>query len=163
MILKAGTYRFNDVIESNGISVSDGVYYIQFISIGILFNRFRFLMTNGSYDISFRGDDDDADDVYNSIMGWSQPEFQIVTLETDQTVDDAFGTWFIPNTNYNEVNASPLATITYNGETIAQLNAGETATLSCEGMKMASDVVVKVNKVEGGGTVNLPSAEEVSF
>lgn len=42
----------------------------------------------------------------------------------------------------------PLATIEYNGQVIASLNAGETATLSCEGKKMVSDVVVKVNEVE---------------
>lgn len=111
--LKAGTYRFNDVIESYGISVTDDVYYIQFISNGISFNRFRFLTTNDSYDISFRGDDYDADDLYNSIVGWNQPEFQTVTFATDQDVDDTFGTWYISNTNYNEVNGpSPTDSIT---------------------------------------------------
>ena len=48
----------------------------------------------------------------------------------------------------NGIVTKPLAEITYNGETIAQLNAGETATLSCKDKKMASDVAVKVNEVE---------------
>jgi hypothetical protein len=53
-------------------------------------------------------------------------------------------------------------------QTIAQLNAGETATLKCgptEDTKyvMASDVVVKVNKVEGGssGGVEFTSIKEI--
>ena len=39
----------------------------------------------------------------------------------------------------------PLAEITYNGETIAQLNAGETCTLKCAGLPMETDIIVKVN------------------
>lgn len=60
---------------------------------------------------------------------------------------DYYNTWLLTNTEA-VVEEKPLAEITYNGETIAQLNAGETATLSCEGKKMVSDVVVKVNEVE---------------
>ena len=51
----------------------------------------------------------------------------------------------IANTNYNEVNAKPLAEITYNGETIAQLNAGETCTIKCEEKRMITDIVIKIN------------------
>ncbi len=87
------------------------------------------------------------DEVYNTYYDepWCSEfdiTYQTIILDTDQTVSEEFYTWFMANI------AIPLATITYNGETIAQLNAGETATLSCEGMKMASDVVVKVNEVE---------------
>lgn len=46
----------------------------------------------------------------------------------------------------NEINApSYLAEITYNGETIAQLNAGETCTLTCANLPMETDIIVKVN------------------
>ena len=41
----------------------------------------------------------------------------------------------------------PLAEITYNGETIAQLNAGETCTLKCAGLPMETDIIIKINEV----------------
>lgn len=40
--------------------------------------------------------------------------------------------------------ANSAATITYNGQAIAALDGGQTATLKCEGMLMESDVVVEV-------------------
>lgn len=67
---------------------------------------------------------------------------------------------------------TPVATITYNGSTIASLMGGQTATLKCAGMKMESDVVVEVDDGEGdfsadlyfeGGyaEVNLPNATKI--
>lgn len=75
----------------------------------------------------------------------------IITFPTDQEVGDTFGTWFISNTNYNEVNAKTLVELTYNGETLS-LEAGDKATIPCAEFKMRSDVVVKVNEVESGGS-----------
>ena len=47
-------------------------------------------------------------------------------------------------------NTKRLSTITYNGSTIATLNGGQTATLKCKGMKMESDIVVEVPESGGG-------------
>ena len=73
--------------------------------------------------------------------------FKVVTVDTPLVE-----AWLLENTEAVEHEDTPStshsAEITYNGETIAQLNAGETATLSCKDKKMASDVVVKVNEVE---------------
>lgn len=172
MILKAGTYRFNDVINTGEDDWSaninfranitpDGTNYADIYCDSITFNdgsgsNMGYNIINMIPDYSsalgvtlpfyFGG-------IYKVIDGDSNPYrwqligVQTITLDTDQTVTEEFGTWYIANTNYNEVNA-PLVTIEYNGSTIAELNAGETATLSCEGKKMTSDVVVKVNKVE---------------
>jgi hypothetical protein len=86
--------------------------------------------------------------VYKENSGWVSmfAGAETINVLNDTEVSDIFGVWYIANTNYNEVNAKPLATITYNGQVIASLNAGETATLSCKDKKMASDVVVKVDE-----------------
>jgi N-acetylneuraminic acid mutarotase len=58
-----------------------------------------------------------------------------------QTVSNEFYGWMIANAERQD---PPAATITHNGETIAELDPGQTATLKCAGMKMAGDVVVRV-------------------
>lgn len=91
------------------------------------------------------------------MFGATDEDLQRFTIPKDLKVIKEIGNWIIENSNYNEVNppTKSIAEITYNGETIAQLNAGETATLSCKGKKMASDVVVKVNKVDSGENGNV--------
>ena len=64
-----------------------------------------------------------------------------------QTVSAEFYNWLTANAS------QPTASITHNGEAIASLFAGQTATLKCAGMKMAGDVVVSVPE--------LPEAEVV--
>ena len=163
MILKAGTYRFNDVptetypltqsfdftlIVTYDGEVSEEAYtgiVTELIDDG--YYRIAATFSTGYIAIYLNPvpDYEFAEMYANGWMGGSAPS---VRIDKDTEVADDFGTWFIESTNYNDVNAKPLAEITYNGETIAQLNSGETATLSCEGKKMASDVVVKVNEVE---------------
>lgn len=163
MILKAGTYTFNDVpILTNDLSQN-----ITFEVAGALGTQISVDLDNTDsfgnifQSISFTREDGESFVVFANVIKnvtnvepatfWTDDLLKSLTIVEDTEVEDTFGIWYIANTNYNEVNGStetPLAEITYNGETIAQLNAGETATLSCEGKKMASDVVVKVNEVE---------------
>lgn len=198
MILKAGTYRFNDVLTSpiNNITTQEefntylsGGYAVPFIFSDYSFDytHIRYVKANGSFIVdgvdvvcdnfeelfyAINPENNNGRGVYvkgsvtmggqvNSGDGWEYLVFggdiQTHTI-LEQEVDETFGTWYIANTNYNEVNATPLVTIEYNGSTIAELNAGETATLSCEGKKMVSDVVVKVN----GGSSSGASAYTVS-
>ena len=175
MILKAGTYRFNDELKNfpetstyylgNRIVV-DG--YTLYYGIA----KYNNTLVNG---VSYTGDffgfifyiDDPlngtltpmyvngtiGEQTFNNFWGTDTGEPIEDTIAEDVEVDDVYGTWYISNTNYNEINAKPLATIEYNGQVIASLNAGETATLKCgktENTKyvMATDVVVKVNEVE---------------
>ena len=71
---------------------------------------------------------------------------------TGQTVSDEFMTWLTANAvEVVEEPEAPAATITYGGAVIAELNAGQTATLECAGMQMATDVVVAVAENIGGG------------
>ena len=171
MILKAGTYRFNDVLtpysDEQGVVaqipftatiISDGVSVVGTGSqIGVSPDALVFVIDSSTPSIvenyplvlamyGFK-------DLYG-FTGWNT-QFaydQTVNITKDTEVDNDFGNNFIANTNYNEVNKSSLVTIEYNGSTIAELNAGETATLSCNGFAMASDVVVKVNEVGNGVT-----------
>ena len=97
--------------------------------------------------------------VYLFVDGWTDEAYrtiEIIDLNSlgaeDTSYLDDFSAWLELNASKIEEETKPLAEITYNGETIAQLNAGETATLSCKDKKMVSDVVVKVNEVEGGSS-----------
>lgn len=51
----------------------------------------------------------------------------------------------------------PTVDIEYNGGTIATLDEGQTATLDCEGKKMATNVVVKA----GAGTSAVPTSVDM--
>lgn len=46
--------------------------------------------------------------------------------------------------------------ISYNGNVIATVQPGETATLECVGMKMDGDIVVEAAEASGGGGVEIP-------
>lgn len=158
MILKAGTYRFNDVL-------TDFPNIIYNVDVSVTFNvtgegqtiEFKGFYVNAGILFDYLMEDDTYFTSYNFEKAvWETDILQLHTITADTEVDDTFGTWYITNTNYNEVNATPIATIEYNGQTIAELNAGETATLSCEGKKMLTDLVIKINEVEvekGEGTV----------
>ena len=171
MILKAGTYRFNDVLVDIP-HLGNGENWFSFPCSG------RIVLPDYNVDSTFTATDIGfvdgkfvelyVSDIQPNLWGYTFPTAksiygsdgfidngiysQFLTLDVDTEVDDTFGTWYISNTNYNEVNKSSLVTIEYNCSTIAELNAGETATLSCNGFAMASDVVVKVGEVEAGGS-----------
>ncbi len=164
MILKSGTYRFNDVISGNGVpfDVEDPDYDYQaiypFVSNSITYGMMWmsgnidnsdfisivYMTENYDYAMAYSYEAGEGDGV-TLIKGWQSEALQTQTLTADTEVDDTYGAWYIANTNYNEVNASSLVTIEYNGSTIAELNAGDKATLSCAGMKMASELVIKIN------------------
>ena len=165
MILKAGTYTLNAIpketyplsqtFDFTLIRTIDGETIEQaYIGMGTE------LYQDTNFSVRFQLNSASAETLYYNPVpsgnealypnGWMGGSVPSVRIDKDTNVVDDFGTWFIESTNYNEVNAKPLATIEYNGETIAQLNAGETATLSCKEEKMFSDVVVKTNYVPSG-------------
>jgi hypothetical protein len=76
---------------------------------------------------------------------------QIITITDDFTsadeYDEAFVTWF--NENAVAYTEPAKATITYNGEVIATIEKGQTATLSCKDKVMKDDVAIAVS---GGGS-----------
>jgi hypothetical protein len=91
-------------------------------------------------------------------IGGANVDFICVEAGTEafgETVSEG-GTYFSKDNNYIatltlpnvEEETKPLAEITYNGETIAQLNAGDKATIPCSQYNMSKDLVFKVNEVE---------------
>lgn len=183
MILKAGTYRFRNVLT---IPVVDVVGDFNFVSNDIDYIQLSFVdlagteATSANWNLLFSDGLGILDPETKSAIpysytdgsgGWNDTLYQSITITSDTEVEDTFGTWYIANTNYNEVNAKPLAEITYNGETIAQLNAGETATLKCgptddTEYKMASDIAVKIEsgyvKPSGSTTITENTTTDVT-
>lgn len=160
MILKAGTYRFNDVLGYEGL-IADAYEFnfigtfiepnISFTKVTVLHNPvgldyldINFYQSTGEIIENPRFIDTDGEAIWNDEALGEPREAPSLTIP-EQEVDDIWGAYFIKYSNYNEVNAKPLAEITYNGETIAQLNAGETCTLKCAGLPMETDIIVKVN------------------
>lgn len=73
--------------------------------------------------------------------------WKTITFMGEQEVSNEFYDWFTANAE----DISPDAMVTYNGDIIANVYAGQTATLKCAGLNMASDVVVEVAEGTGGG------------
>lgn len=93
--------------------------------------------------------------IYN--RGWVVTDFdRIVNFgETDQEVSEDFYSWFTANATL--VEEEPTATvITYNGETIATLEAGQTATIKTAETEVEHDIVVIAGgaKAEGQAETN---------
>jgi hypothetical protein len=199
MILKAGTYRFNDVLIINPDSVLQQEFAFTFNwSIYVNEEMAQYYKEQTGLDIEvgyhitkgycskMRVENETGSDIlaYTIVRGeggimegaidnletndylhkWKTDyNAQTITLDTDQTVTEEFGTWFMANIEI------PLATITYNGETIAQLNAGETCTLKCGSTdeveyKMATDVVVKIESgyVKPSGSITVTENSTVN-
>ena len=194
-IIKAGTYRFNDVLSAFSGDTEQSVSFttnlhmdLSHLGYGII----ESVLTCSSirlfvYEQIVDGDTKKCIDVYYtfvssnpdlSAFGFTFPfeewiyngenggnkwakvstSLQTITIPTDTEVSEEFYTWF--NANAVSLDADkPLATITYNGSTIATLDGGQSATLKCKGMKMESDVVVEVaeqtESESGGGGASL--------
>lgn len=78
---------------------------------------------------------------------WNNEAYKTITFEGEQSVSQQFVDWLKSNAT-EVVEDKPLATITYNGSTIASILGGQKATLKCAGMTMESDVVVDVAEVD---------------
>lgn len=98
-----GIETLQELVDAEGIefTVTKPVFTLIYDYIG----------TDGySYDDLVYGDADvELIPIIGLPHGWATTVFHVgiksLTLPTDQEVDYAFGSWFIANTNYNEVNA----------------------------------------------------------
>lgn len=194
MILKAGTYRWNDYLGDLSLENSGGDYDIVFSTnysivtddlnldfvancTGVaisnkapfpeIFTVVGYVIDNTTPDINPLVQQYFGETLPIELLTYEKDTWEYLgindqsfTIPYDQDVDSWFGEYFIANTNYNEVNKSSLVTIEYNGSTIAELNAGETATLSCNGFAMASDVVVKIGEMQSDP--NKPNVTDLS-
>jgi hypothetical protein len=124
MLLKAGTYRFNNVLDrptyNNGYPNAEITYtnegdtyygfaFSGFVGEGEKATKFSYIAYDGNAIFV---------DVYipTTIEGvldfvWADNKYQTHTITQDTEVGDTFGTWYIANTNYNEVNTPTVDTI----------------------------------------------------
>lgn len=164
MLIKAGTYRFNDVLSApsspNAVIeqtvnfnvdvenvLGDGLEYTAFCtsihveSAGVSLYVSSVIpenadLSNKQYALYF------FEDVGYGV-GWLPyygDKVQTITIPKDTDTTDEFGVWFTANTN------PAAASIQYSGATIVSLFPGQTATLKCGGLDMESDVVVEVKE-----------------
>lgn len=81
----------------------------------------------------------------------------ISLLEANGTLTKGGGSGSTIDVTYNgtkiidSLEVTPPVEVTYNGSTIATLNAGDTKTLQCNGKVMASDVVIGDKTLQCGG------------
>ena len=183
--IKKGTYRFNDVIANDGSA--NGTYNLSFKittnwfldidNLTIIPNtpqtaEYNNIEINGgtikySDTIVYMSIEDTYwDYMYQGMLMFELTNAelmkgygQIITIETDQTVDDTFATWFEANAKpYTE--STSAVEITYKGETIS-LEAGETIALHTSGKKLTEDLVIKANATSSGGSYEEYNGEVV--
>lgn len=133
--LKAGTYRFNDVLDLADLPYDNDYYNVDvnftFPQIeGYNGIQFNFTHRGGSlYEMGYTIQGIDMvvwafangqeiyegatyfDNVWHTLTEFGIPEgsTKYVALTQNVEVSDTFGTWFMANTNYNEVNAAQAA------------------------------------------------------
>lgn len=119
--------------------ISNGKSYIAFnLHNGSSFETIRYYYSGTEFDDAYYNEYD---------REWYDEAYKTITFEGEQSVSQQFVDWFIANAT-EVVEDKPLATIAYNGSTIASLLGGQKATLKCAGMTMESDVVVDVAEVD---------------
>lgn len=72
------------------------------------------------------------------VKGWGQ----VIVVPTDTDVTDEQKAWL--DVSWEEYVETTVAEVTYNGATLVTVNAGETKILKCAGLKMKTDVVIKM-------------------
>ena len=161
-VILTGTWRFNDILTAPSIDLEQSISFYTIFTppsysgeYTYKCNRIRVTSDTTLYYFTVVNILSDGTSVtinseypyYNSTNGWDTNHFdariQTITFTSEQEVSDEFYDWFIANTKRESTEETPVASIIYNGSTIASLLAGQKATLKCKGMKMDSDVVVE--------------------
>lgn len=162
-VIKAGTYRFNDVLTQgyfyNDINGYNEVYFdyqVEVVANGQAVTLYcntiyqepnndggslQYICVSSSPDLSALGIVYPFGQyVYHGATSSWTTEYgegiKTIIIPEDTEVSAEFYEWFA-------INAIRCSTITYNGSIITNLSSGQTATLKCKGMKMESDVVVE--------------------
>lgn len=104
MIIKAGTYRFNDVLTlpSTNIVANFDFYFVDEVIISdvIYIKSTQLNPRTSQLNYALQADNGSFRNgpVYFADSGWINSALKIIIIKTDQTVDDTFGTWFTSNT-----------------------------------------------------------------
>lgn len=122
-LLKAGTYRFNDVLTYPSFASEDGTTFAINFTLpnnddpSFVFQGMSFLGNEEMYGLGYCTNISTSayEMMYINMQGWVIPELQTHTITQDTEVDETFGTWYIANTNYNEVNGNGQFSLTFLG------------------------------------------------
>lgn len=164
-IIKAGTYVANDNAEQVVTSFpvtntlfSSGEYALIFNNGDATYAKISRFGTSMAYVDSA----DKSTSVISASSGsttWQNTEYQTIVVETDQTVDDTFGTWF--NENYIEQKATP--TVTFDLTTLDLPEGTHTISVigKADGYK-ASAASESVSYTVEPSTVTIPSGTYVA-
>lgn len=117
-LIKAGSYTFND--DLSRIVFPDDTAYslnIDYVNNDIDYTGFTITPTfvddtSGFIVLYTNYANSETKQVYSKttmeseglIEGWQDNIYKAIVVTTDTEVDDIYGTWFVSNTNYNEVN-----------------------------------------------------------
>lgn len=95
-----------------------------------------------------------AHTAYKADAGWTNEACRTITITSelsDVTNGQQLLDWLKANaTKQGEEPDTPGTTITYDGDTIASVVSGGTATLRCAGKKMKTDIIVTAGSAGGG-------------
>ena len=187
--IKAGTYRFKDVLTLWGdVADESAVIDIPFTCTYNDIDETTYEVAEGTYQfnrlvvevggsVGYWYNDERGRFLYTADRGWktqylgftreealtAYPEaivnlasvvygegIKTITITEDTDVSDKFGVCFTANVD-PVVEETPVASVSYNGETVISLTAGQNATLACAGKIMEADMVVEVAENVGGG------------
>lgn len=161
-----GTWRFNDVLTFPTGKIEEKVRFANALaieSLGQNLTRFNILVYTDSFNdrydiiaisINYENDSAEAMTVFATTEGgWYDEEFKTITFTEEQEVSDEFYEWFTANATRIDEEKTPIATITYKGETLETLNGGEYVTLHTKGQMMEDDIRVDVAEGSGGGDI----------
>lgn len=162
----SGKWKFNDVLSAPSEALYQEVVFETSPAISetagglvdgtMTWNIFEVVLEDGVMGVLYAPNVNSSyPPFYDSRYGWDywaagtgNDDFkgfgQTINFGTEpQTVSAEFYNWLTENAN-PVIEETPVASIQYNGSTIASLFGGQTATLKCAGMTMESDVVVEV-------------------
>lgn len=140
-IIKKGLYKFIVIPRLPGGEMLQNLTFISgaFKSMYVTDTAIYYVRRNG-YEF----------EVWNNSNVWTSPyenpetSAQLIMIDADQEVEDAFYLWFSSNTN------RAAASIKYNGSIVSTMFASERATLNCEGSRMIDDIIIETSDVFGG-------------
>ena len=153
----SGTWRFNEKISYiPEFAIGGASVFVDFTSNGLTYDQMRLGEYLGRNSIEYINHP-----LYTRVYeygfdGWANDSYRTIEFAGDQTVDAETYAWFTANAVQISGGStdSSHTTITYNGNTIASLSAGQKATLPCSGKVMQGDVVVTAGSGgTGSGTV----------
>lgn len=161
-----GKWVFNEVLDLSNFPSGFTSFFVVFTDAdGVVYRKMRICNAvtaiGGVYYHYTTVNTDMVRSYYKKTRLWESEAYRTIDFgKAEQEVADDFCTWLTDNAI--EIR-TPAATIAYNGEEIATLQDGQTATLKCAGMQMVGDVVMEVAESPKAVLQNKTIIENGSF